>query len=59
MNMMPFPLLAQGTLQRVNLIGGWLARNDFSAVPANDDAQLIVLTGNAVLPTIDAAAQLA
>ncbi|EOC1076031.1 YdcF family protein, partial [Cronobacter dublinensis] len=31
MNMMPFPLLAQGTLQRVNLIGGWLARNDFPA----------------------------
>lgn len=59
MNMMPFPLLSQGTLQRVNLIGGWLARNDFSAVPGNDDAQLIVLAGNAVLPTINAAAQLA
>ncbi|ELY3986036.1 YdcF family protein, partial [Cronobacter muytjensii] len=47
MNMMPFPLLAEGTLQRVNLIGGWLARNDFTAAPGAGDSQLIVLAGNA------------
>ncbi|ELY4365366.1 YdcF family protein, partial [Cronobacter sakazakii] len=59
MNMMPFPLLSEGTLQRVNLIGAWLARNDFAAAPAAGDAELIVLAGNAVLPTVDAAARLA
>lgn len=54
-----FPHLADNMLLAANLTGEWLAQNDFSTPPDNVDAELVVLAGNAVIPTIDAACQLA
>jgi Uncharacterized conserved protein len=54
-----FPPLNDDTLHAVNRIGEWLAQNDFPTPPVNVDADLVVLAGNAVIPTIDAACQLA
>lgn len=49
-----FPRLPDGTLQAVNTIGHWLADDDTAGnkVPR---ANLLILAGNAVIPTIDAA----
>jgi uncharacterized SAM-binding protein YcdF (DUF218 family) len=54
-----FPHLNATTLQAANRVGEWLAQNDFSTPPVNVDADLVVLAGNAVMPTIDAACRLA
>lgn len=54
-----FPALQATTIGAINTLGQWLARNDFVESPQADDADLIVLAGNAVIPTIDAACQLA
>lgn len=54
-----FPALQASTIGAINTLGQWLARNDFVESPQADDAELIVLAGNAVIPTIDAACQLA
>lgn len=54
-----FPALQATAVAAVNTLGQWLARNDFTQAPQADDADLIVLAGNAVMPTIDAACQLA
>ncbi|MCT4717153.1 YdcF family protein [Enterobacteriaceae bacterium H18W14] len=54
-----FPALQATTIDAINILGQWLARNDFARSPQADDAELIVLAGNAVIPTIDAACQFA
>lgn len=54
-----FPALPATTIEAINILGQWLARDDFSRPPQADDAELIVLAGNAVIPTIDAACELA
>lgn len=54
-----FPALQATTIDAVNTLGQWLSHNEFAAPPAVSDADLIILAGNAVIPTIDAACQLA
>lgn len=51
--------LSPEILMAANCLGSWLAQNDFSTAPQSADMQLIVLAGNAVMPTIDAACRLA
>lgn len=50
--------LAENTLAAANVLGRWLAQNDFSTSPVANQSQLVVLAGNAVMPTIDAACRL-
>ncbi|EHR6484588.1 YdcF family protein, partial [Salmonella enterica] len=58
MNTTPFPALSAATLLAVNTVGQWLAQNDFSGEqPYSSDC--VVLAGNAVIPTIDAACRIA
>lgn len=54
-----FPHLNDMTLQAANRVGEWLAQNDFATPPVDAQADLVVLAGNAVIPTIDAACRLA
>lgn len=54
-----FPTLPETTLAAVNTLGQWLAQNDFAGKPHPVQADAIILAGNAVIPTIDAACQLA
>lgn len=54
---MTSPLLNDNTLRAANRIGRWLARRDPDA--ALSEAGLVILAGNAVIPTIDAACRLA
>ncbi|MGU3522656.1 YdcF family protein [Enterobacteriaceae bacterium C23F] len=54
-----FPHLSETTLRAANCVGEWLAQNDYPAPPVNVEADLVVLAGNAVMPTIDAACRLA
>lgn len=56
--MQPFPRLSATTLEAINTVGQWLAQDDFCAGPAYP-ADCVVLAGNAVIPTIDAACQIA
>lgn len=52
-----FPALSEATLLAINTVGQWLAQNDFvNSTPVQTDC--VVLAGNAVIPTIDAACQL-
>ena len=58
MNITPFPTLSTATIDAINVIGQWLAQDDFSGeVPYQDDC--VILAGNAVMPTIDAACKIA
>lgn len=53
-----FPALSDATLLAINTVGQWLAQNDFvNSTPVQADC--VILAGNAVIPTIDAACQLA
>lgn len=54
-----FPHLNETTLHAANRVGEWLAQNDFDTPPVNVEADVVVLAGNAVMPTIDAACRLA
>lgn len=54
-----FPALQATTLNAINTLGEWLSHNEFAAPPAVADADMIILAGNAVIPTIDAACELA
>ncbi|MBB1200726.1 YdcF family protein [Enterobacteriaceae bacterium 89] len=54
-----FPPLTDNSLRAANCVGEWLAQNDYPTPPVNVDADLVVLAGNAVMPTIDAACRLA
>ena len=50
-----FPHLPAATLQAANLLGQWLAQNE----SVDGDVDLVVLAGNAVIPSIDAACEIA
>lgn len=50
--------LPQEILNAANVVGRWLAQNDFAAPPQASETQWVVLAGNAVMPTIEAACQL-
>lgn len=54
-----FPALQPTTIDAINTLGEWLSHNEFAAPPAVCDGELIILAGNAVIPTIDAACELA
>ena len=58
MRMRPFPALSSATLEAANTLGHWLAQNDFSG-DAPYQADCVVLAGNAVIPAIDAACNIA
>lgn len=57
--MMNFPNLCGETLRAVNTLGSWLAQDEFSASEQLNTDDVIILAGNAVIPTIDAACRLA
>lgn len=58
MNNTPFPTLSTATIDAINVIGQWLAQDDFSGeMPYQADC--VILAGNAVMPTIDAACKIA
>lgn len=50
--------LSEKTLAAANLLGRWLAQNDFTLLPDAQESQLVVMAGNAVMPTIDAGCRL-
>lgn len=50
--------LPQETLNAANVLGRWLAQNDFAAPPQASQTQWVVMAGNAVMPTIEAACHL-
>lgn len=58
MNITPFPTLSPATIDAINVIGRWLAQDDFSGA-APYQADCVILAGNAVIPTIDAACKIA
>lgn len=51
--------LSENTRQAANLLGCWLAQQETSVPPVLADGEVIVLAGNAAIPTIDAACELA
>lgn len=51
-----FPSLPEATLAAANQLGAWLAQDD---LPQDPQLELVVLAGNAVIPTIDFACRLA
>ncbi|POT55227.1 hypothetical protein C3432_23345 [Citrobacter amalonaticus] len=58
MNMRQFPTLSDTTIKAINTVGRWLAQDDFSG-EAPYPADCVILAGNAVIPTIEAACQIA
>ncbi len=54
-----FPSLPDATLAAANCLGQWLALDDFTAQAPTPAVDIVVLAGNAVIPTIDAACRLA
>ena len=59
MNRAIFPCLPDDTLAAVNTVGEWLAQDDVGTREAAQNVDFVVLAGNAVIPTIDAACRLA
>ncbi|NDJ57757.1 YdcF family protein [Enterobacteriaceae bacterium 4M9] len=59
MMMMNFPRLSGETQQAINTLGPWLAQDAFSADSHCGADDVIILAGNAVIPSIDAACRLA
>ena len=51
-----FPSLPEAVLAAANQLGAWLAQDD---LPQDPQIELVVLAGNAVIPTIDFACRLA
>ncbi len=54
-----FPVLADATLAAINTVGEWLAQDDLSATRPLPEVDAVILAGNAVIPTIDAACRIA
>lgn len=54
----PFPIISDASLEAINRVGQWLAQDDFNGGEAFP-ADCVVLAGNAVIPTIDAACRIA
>jgi uncharacterized SAM-binding protein YcdF (DUF218 family) len=59
MNRAIFPCLPDDTLAAVNTVGEWLAQDDVVTREAAQNVDFVVLAGNAVIPTIDAACRFA
>ncbi|MDM3324422.1 YdcF family protein [Citrobacter sp. Cb080] len=58
MSMSQFPTLSATTLAAINTVGRWLTQNDFTGnITVRSDC--VILAGNAVIPTIDAACRIA
>ncbi|AWS96855.1 YdcF family protein [Citrobacter werkmanii] len=56
--MSQFPTLSATTLAAINTVGQWLAQSDFTGgITVQSDC--VILAGNAVMPTIDAACRIA
>ena len=51
-----FPSLPEAVLAAANQLGAWLAQDD---LPRDPHIEVVVLAGNAVIPTIDFACRLA
>lgn len=51
--------MSAATLAAANQVGAWLAQDDLATLPALPQVDVVVLAGNAVIPTIDAACRLA
>lgn len=56
--MQPFPKISATSLEAINTVGHWLAQDDFNGGAAYP-ADCVVLAGNAVIPSIDAACRIA
>ena len=54
-----FPILPDATLAAINTVGEWLAQDDLSGSRQQPDVDAVILAGNAVIPTIDAACRIA
>lgn len=54
-----FPLLPESTLAAINTVGQWLAQDDLGDTRDVAAVDRVILAGNAVMPTIDAACRLA
>lgn len=54
-----FPQLPEPVLDAINTLGRWLAHNEFDGKPQPVHADCVILAGNAVIPTIDAACKIA
>lgn len=54
-----FPILPDATLAAINTVGEWLAQDDLSGSRQLPDVDAVILAGNAVIPTIDAACRIA
>lgn len=54
-----FPILPDATLAALNTVGEWLAQDDLSGSRQHLDVDVVILAGNAVIPTIEAACQIA
>jgi len=59
MSLTIFPSLPDKTLAAVNTVGAWLAEDNLPYNPPALQPDLVVLAGNAVIPSIDAACRLA
>ncbi len=53
------PLSGSDAAAAANQVGAWLAQDDLATLPALPQVDVVVLAGNAVIPTIDAACRLA
>jgi uncharacterized SAM-binding protein YcdF (DUF218 family) len=54
-----FPVLPDATLAAINTVGEWLAQDDLSGTSQTPDVDGVILAGNAVIPTIEAACRIA
>ncbi|MCK6666601.1 YdcF family protein [Enterobacter asburiae] len=54
-----FPILPDATLAAINTVGEWLAQDDLSGSRQPPDVDAVILAGNAVIPTIEAACRIA
>ena len=54
-----FPILPETTLAAINTVGEWLAQDDLSDTSQPPYVDVVILAGNAVIPTIDAACRIA
>lgn len=53
------PVLPETTLAALNTVGTWLAQDDLGSGQRGEEIRLVILAGNAVIPTIDAACRMA
>ena len=54
-----FPVLPDATLTAINTVGEWLAQDDLRGTSQTPDVDGVILAGNAVITTIEAACRIA